>query len=78
MDLGRHAIAMFERLGCQDYARCDFRTGGDGTIKLLEMNPNPAWSFDGKLAMMAGFAGMRYGEMLIAIIDAARRRNGLV
>ena len=75
--LSGHAIAMFERLGCQDYARCDFRTGADGTIKLLEMNPNPAWSFDGKLAMMAGFAGMRYGEMLARIIRVARRRNGL-
>jgi len=75
--LSGYAVAMFERLGCQDYARCDFRTGADGTIKLLEMNPNPAWSFDGKLAMMAGFAGMRYGEMLGRIIDVARRRSGL-
>lgn len=75
--LSGYAVAMFERLGCQDYARCDFRTGADGTIKLLEMNPNPAWSFDGKLAMMAGFAGLRYGEMLARIIRVARRRNGL-
>ena len=76
--LTRHAIAMFERLGCQDYARCDFRAGRDGVVKLLEVNPNPAWSYDGKLAMMAGFAGMRYGEMLTRIIDVARRRNRLV
>lgn len=73
-----HATAMFERLGCQDYARCDFRAGRDGVVKLLEVNPNPAWSYDGKLAMMAGFAGMRYGEMLTRIIDVARRRNRLV
>ncbi|MBO6783417.1 MAG: ATP-grasp domain-containing protein [Alphaproteobacteria bacterium] len=75
--LNEQAIAMFERLGCQDYARCDFRSAADGTIKLLEMNPNPAWSYDGKLAMMAGFAGMRYGEMLVRIVDVARRRSGL-
>lgn len=75
--LSGYAIAMFERLGCQDYARCDFRTGADGTIKLLEMNPNPAWSYDGKLAMMAGFAGLRYGEMLTRIVEVARRRSGL-
>lgn len=75
--LRESAVAVFERLGCQDYARCDFRTAADGTTKLLEMNPNPAWSFDGKLAMMAGFAGMRYGEMLGRIIETARIRNGL-
>lgn len=71
------SIAMFERLGCQDYARFDFRCAADGTVKLLEVNPNPAWSFDGKLAMMAGFAGLRYGGLLTRIIAAARRRNGL-
>lgn len=72
-----YAIRMFERLGCQDYARCDFRCAADGTVKLLEVNPNPAWGYDGKLALMSGFADMRYGEMLVRIIETARRRNGL-
>ncbi|MGE0255090.1 MAG: ATP-grasp domain-containing protein [Alphaproteobacteria bacterium] len=71
------AIRMVRRTGCRDYARCDFRTGADGTIRLLEVNPNPAWAWDGKLALMAGFAGWRHGELLCRIIEIARARCGL-
>ena len=65
---------LFERLGCQDYARFDFRTDEDGEIKLLEVNPNPGWCWDGKLNFMAGFAGMRYSDLLGTILDAAQER----
>jgi len=68
------AVAMFERLGLRDYGRFDFRTGADGTIKLLEVNPNPAWATDGKLAFMAGFAGIEYRDMLRMILEAAQAR----
>ncbi|MBM3559113.1 MAG: ATP-grasp domain-containing protein [Alphaproteobacteria bacterium] len=71
------AVRMMRRTGCRDYARCDFRTGSDGTIRLLEVNPNPAWAWDGKLALMAGFAGWRHGELLCRIVDIARARCGL-
>jgi D-alanine-D-alanine ligase len=40
----------------------------------MEVNPNPAWAYDGKLAMMAGFAGLAYGGMLRLILEAALRR----
>ena len=30
---------LFERLGCRDYARFDFRADAEGEIKLLEVNP---------------------------------------
>jgi D-alanine-D-alanine ligase len=65
---------LFERLGCRDYARFDFRTDANSTIKLLEVNPNPGWCWDGKFNMMAGFAGMRYADLLRAIIEAAQER----
>ncbi len=65
---------LFERLGCQDYARFDFRTDAEGEIKLLEVNPNPGWCWDGKLNFMATFAGWRYAEMLERIIEAAQER----
>ena len=32
---------LFERLGCRDYARFDFRADAKGEVKLLEVNPNP-------------------------------------
>ncbi len=68
------AEAMFERLGLRDYGRFDFRTGADGIIKLMEVNPNPAWANDGKLAFMAGFAGIAYRDMLRMILEAAQAR----
>jgi D-alanine-D-alanine ligase len=67
---------LFERLDCRDYARFDFRTDASGTVKLLEVNPNPGWCWDGKLNMMAGFDGMRYADLLAEILRVARERNG--
>ena len=65
---------LFERLGCRDYARFDFRTDSDGEIKLLEVNPNPGWCWDGKLNFMATYAGLRYAELLELILEAAQER----
>jgi D-alanine-D-alanine ligase len=69
---------LFERLGCRDYARFDFRADAKGEIKLLEVNPNPGWCWDGKLNIMAGFQGMRYSELLGLILTAAVERLGIV
>jgi len=65
---------LFRRFGLRDYARFDFRVGSDRTPRLMEVNPNPAWADDGKLALMAGFAGMKYGDMLEHILRAAIAR----
>ncbi len=70
------AVALFERLSLRDYGRFDFRTGADGVVKLMEVNPNPAWANDGKLALMAGFAGWEYRDLLHAILRAALARLG--
>ena len=48
---------LFERLGCRDYARFDFRADAKGEIKLLEVNPNPGWCWDGKMNLMAELPG---------------------
>ena len=73
-----HSTRLFERLGCRDYARFDFRTDAKGEIKLLEVNPNAGWCWDGKMNIMAGFAGIRYSEMLGQILQAAVERLGVV
>ncbi len=65
---------LFERCECRDYARFDFRCDSKGQVKLLEVNPNPGWCWDGKFNMMAGFAGLRYSDMLKMIIEAAQQR----
>lgn len=68
------SITLFERLGCRDYARIDFRTDANGQVKLLEVNPNPGWCWDGKMNLMAGFGGYRYADFLRMIIEAAQLR----
>ena len=70
----QYATSLFERLGCRDYARFDFRADAQGTIKLLEVNPNPGWCWDGKFNLMAAFAEIHYSELLQRILEAARER----
>lgn len=69
-----YSNVLFERLGCRDYARFDFRCDESGNIKLLEVNPNPGWCWDGKMNIMAGFKGLRYADFLNMIIKAAQER----
>jgi D-alanine-D-alanine ligase len=76
--LVEHSARLFERLGCRDYARFDFRADANGEIKLLEVNPNPGWCWDGKLNIMAGFQGMRYTELLAQILQSAVERLNIV
>jgi D-alanine-D-alanine ligase len=68
------SVRLFRRFGMRDYARFDFRRGADGEIKMMEVNPNPAWAPDGKLAHMASFGGISYPEMLKRFLDGAIRR----
>ena len=72
-----YAYKLFERLGCRDYGRFDFRAAADGTIKLLEANPNPGWCWDGKFNLMAGFEGQNYSQLLGRILGAACERYGI-
>ena len=65
---------LFGRLSLRDYGRFDFRTAADGTIRLMEVNPNPAWGYDAKFAVMSGFAGWSYADMLERLVAAAWSR----
>jgi D-alanine-D-alanine ligase len=70
-------LKLFERLECRDYCRFDWRLDSKGNPKILEVNPNPGWCWDGHLAKMAKLAGMSYPEMLGAILRAAEERLGI-
>ena len=72
--LTNSSILLFERLSCRDYARFDFRCDRSGIPKLLEVNPNPGWCWDGKFNLMADIAGYSYRELLGMILSAAQRR----
>ena len=78
--LKKACVLLWERYKCRDYARFDFRCdvgrgdgidGLGGKIKLLEVNPNPGWCWDGKFACMAKMGGYDYGDMLNLILWAA-------
>ena len=71
-------LKLFERLECKDYCRFDWRFDLDGNPKLLEVNPNPGWCWDGHLAKMAKFGGINYKGMLEGIIKAAETRMGIL
>lgn len=70
-------LKLFERLECRDYARFDWRLDAEGTPRLLEVNPNPGWCWDGHLAKMARIARLSYTEMLETILHAAEERLGM-
>jgi D-alanine-D-alanine ligase len=67
-------VDLFERLECRDYARFDWRLDAAGNPRLLEVNPNPGWCWDGHLAKMAGIGGKSYAEMLEMILRATQER----
>lgn len=68
------SLKLFERLECKDYVRFDWRLDINGNPKLLEVNPNPGWCWDGHLAKMSKFAGYSYKEMLMKIINTVEQR----
>ncbi len=72
--LTHHSLKLFKRLDCRDYCRFDWRLNSKGEPRLLEVNPNPGWCWDGHLAKMCSFADMNYTRMLEAILDAAAVR----
>ncbi|MPM54958.1 D-alanine--D-alanine ligase [bioreactor metagenome] len=76
-EIVRSCLSLFTRLGCRDYARFDWRLDAEGKPKLLEVNPNPGWCWDGHLAKMAAYTNISYSGMLAAIIGAAKRRYGV-
>ena len=84
--LRKYCLLLWERFGCRDYARFDFRCsigkgdgldGLNGIIKLLEVNPNPGWCWDGKFAHMAEFEDKSYVDMLKMILEASFQRYEL-
>lgn len=69
-----YSLKLFERLECRDYTRFDWRLDSNGNPKLLEVNPNPGWCWDGHLAKMSNFFGLSYTGMLNSILQAAEQR----
>ncbi|SHN20054.1 D-alanine-D-alanine ligase [Cyclobacterium lianum] len=73
-ELINHSLKLFQRLDCKDYCRFDWRLNSQDEPKMLEVNPNPGWCWDGHLAKMSSIGGMDYTQMLEAILNAADTR----
>jgi D-alanine-D-alanine ligase len=69
-----NCVKLFARLECRDYCRFDFRLDSEGVPRLLEVNPNPGWCWDGHLAKMAAINNISYSRLLEMILQAAEQR----
>jgi D-alanine-D-alanine ligase len=72
------SLRLFERLDTRDYARFDFRLNSEGKPKLLEVNPNPGWHYDGFLADIARIQNIDYKTLLELILKSTEIRLGIL
>jgi D-alanine-D-alanine ligase len=70
------ALDAWKGLGCRDAGRIDLRVDGDGTPKLMELNPlaglHPEHS---DLCIIASKVGLSYPSLIGEIMASARKRN---
>jgi D-alanine-D-alanine ligase len=69
------AVKAFEAMGCQDYARVDFRMNKDGDIFILEVNPNPDIRLNAGYVRALAAREMDYPSFWGRMIENALRRN---
>jgi D-alanine-D-alanine ligase len=74
-EIGQIAKAAFRLVGCQGYARVDFRQDKAGNFKVLEVNPNPDITPGSGAALQAATSGMTYSQFIGKIIRLALKYN---
>ena len=72
--LSETAVQAFQALQLRDYGRIDFRLAKDGTIHVLEVNPNPYLLPSAEFAMAAKKSGRSYAETIGRIVDLTMAR----
>ena len=65
------ALGAWRAVGGRGYGRVDLRTDGDGSVHILEVNPNPDLSPGAGLARMAAVAGWDFDALVTRILDEA-------
>lgn len=70
------AIQAFQALKLRDYGRIDFRLAQDGTLHVLEVNPNPYLLSTAEFAMAAKESGRSYTDLIAEIVELALTRYG--
>lgn len=75
-ELARVARRAFTALGCRDVARVDLRLDARGRVNFVECNPLPGLSPGfSDLCVVAEAAGLRYRDLIAAILEPALRRR---
>jgi D-alanine-D-alanine ligase len=69
------AVQAYQALELRDYGRIDIRLAADGTIHVLEVNPNPYLLSSAEFAMAAKRAGRSYSDLVGEIVDLALART---
>ena len=73
--IAKTALAVFQLLCCQGYARVDMRLDREGRVNVMEVNPNPDISPGTGATRQAEAAGMSYTEFVAKIVSLALERN---
>ncbi len=68
------AKTTYRALKLRDYGRIDMRLAKDGTIYVIEANPNPWLSSQAEFAMAARGSDRTYTEMIKTIVEVAMAR----
>jgi D-alanine-D-alanine ligase len=68
------AVQAYSALQLKDYGRIDFRLAADGTVHVLEVNPNPYLLPTAEFSMAAKKAGRSYTDTIGEIVDLAMKR----
>ena len=77
-ELARTAEKVFRALRCRDFARVDFRMGGDGRLYFIEINPLPGLAPGySDYPMLAEFCGVGYDALICGILGRALARYGM-
>jgi D-alanine-D-alanine ligase len=72
--LQQTAVAAFQALELRDYGRVDMRLQADGTVHVIEVNPNPWLSSRAEFAMAARKSGRTYPQLIEEILELATAR----
>jgi D-alanine-D-alanine ligase len=68
------AVSAYQALELRDYGRVDMRLKPDGTVAVIEVNPNPWLASRAELAQAARRAGRTYNQLIEEIVGLAMNR----
>ena len=69
------SVKIYEALGCEGFARVDWRLADDGAIRCLEVNTIPGMTPLSLVPMAGKAAGMSFGDLVEGILDLAIARG---